>query len=101
MKTIDMLNKFANSEETPRYITYYNINESKLETMLNCEENIIHKLERGEMRINSRIEPGDKSITTFNLISFNNDYPDAFKLLNDLQEQINDLRNKITEMWDK
>lgn len=101
MKIIDMLNKMANGEKTPRYITYYNINKSEVETILNCEENIIHKLEHNEIRLNSRIEPGDKSITTFNLISFNNDYPDAFKLLNDLQEQINDLRNKIIELGDK
>ena len=45
MKVIDLLNKIANGEEVPKYITYVNRLNDEFGTMMVCKENIIYKLD--------------------------------------------------------
>lgn len=56
MKVIDLLNKIANGEEVPKYITYVNRLNDEFETMMICKENIIYKLDNDIIELNSVVE---------------------------------------------
>ena len=55
MKTIELLVKISNGEYIPEYISYFNLVEQKLDTMLCSKSNIIHKLDIGALMLNSEI----------------------------------------------
>ena len=56
MKVIDMLNVLVNEQTTFSYIKYYDRRNKKYEIMLNCEENIINKLDQGNITLYDEIE---------------------------------------------
>ena len=56
MKVIDMLNVLVNEQTTFGYIKYYDRRNKKYEIMLNCEENIINKLDEGNITLYDEIE---------------------------------------------
>ena len=56
MKVIDLLNKIANGEEVPKYITYVNRLNDEFGTMMVCKENIIYKLDNDIIELNSVVE---------------------------------------------
>ena len=55
MKIIDLLNKIANGEEVPEYITYKNKLNGDWEIMLVCKENIIYKLDQLIIELNDKV----------------------------------------------
>ena len=55
MKVIDLLNKIANGEEVPKYVSYYNMKKENSYIMYVCKENIIYKLDNLEVQLNSRV----------------------------------------------
>ena len=55
MKIIELLVKMSNGEYIPEYISYFNLVEQKLDTMLCSKSNIIHKLDIGALMLNSEI----------------------------------------------
>lgn len=56
MKVIDLLNKIANGEEVPEYITYFDRNKNGLETMMVCKANIIYQLDQISIDFNDEVE---------------------------------------------
>ena len=56
MKVIDMLNVLVNKQTTFGYIKYYDRRNKKYEIMFNCEENIINKLDEGNITLYDEIE---------------------------------------------
>ena len=55
MKIIEILVKLANGEEAPDYISYYDLIEQKIMTMMASKSNIIHKLDIGALFLNSEV----------------------------------------------
>lgn len=56
MKVINMLNDLVNDRVVYPYIKYYNRSSKSYEIMLNCEENIINKLDQGNITLYDEIE---------------------------------------------
>ena len=56
MRIIDMLNDLVNDRVVYPYIKYYNRSSKSYEIMLNCEENIINKLDQGNITLYDEIE---------------------------------------------
>lgn len=56
MKVIDMLNDLVNDRVVYPFIKYYNRSSKSYEIMLNCEENIINKLDQGNITLYDEIE---------------------------------------------
>ena len=55
MRVIDLLNKIANRETTYDYIEYWNRNKDKYDVMLVCEENLIYKLNNGDILLTDEV----------------------------------------------
>lgn len=62
IKIIGLLNKIANDDKIPEYIKYYNRLKYEMDIMLVCKENIIHKLDRSEIRLNDIVTILDKKM---------------------------------------
>ena len=56
MKVIDILNDLVNDRVVYPYIKYYNRSSKSYEIMLNCEENIINKLDQGNITLYDEID---------------------------------------------
>lgn len=56
MKIIDLLNKIANGEEVPKYISYYNKKESMSMIMFPCKDNIIIRLNEDAIDLGDEVE---------------------------------------------
>ncbi len=56
MKIIDLLNKIANGEEVPEYISYYNKKESMSMIMLPCKDNIIYRLNEDAIDLGDEVK---------------------------------------------
>lgn len=97
MKTIDLLVKLSNGEYIPEYISYFNLVEQKLDTMLCSKSNIIHKLDIGALMLNSEITfKEDKDIPLIPddelYITANSRQDYNFKVL---KEQINQVASEL------
>ena len=56
MKIIDLLNKIANGEKVPKYISYYNKKESMSMIMFPCKDNIIYRLNEDAIDLGDEVE---------------------------------------------
>lgn len=97
MKIIDLLNKIANSEDTPEYITYYNMLKDKTDVMLACKSNIFYKLDQQEIQLNSRIEKYTVNNNNNNKIEklknkkFTKNQKQIANKLNEIIDKLNDM----------
>ena len=56
IRIIDLLNKIAKGEETPKYIRYFNKVQREWLVMLVCKENIITRLNENAIFLNDEVE---------------------------------------------
>jgi len=101
MKVIDLLVKMSNGEYIPEYISYFNLVEQKLDTMLCSKSNIIHKLDIGALMLNSEITfEEDKDIPLIpddELCIFKGDSKELNYNFRVLKEKINQVVKEFNE----
>lgn len=116
IRVIDLLNKIANRETTYDYIEYWNRNKDKYDVMLVCEENLIYKLNNGDILLTDEVnrakgyeeEPQEHKIP--DKIFLNQDYgscyidPYSYKQVPLKREKLSpeevSIINKINEILD-
>lgn len=103
MKIIDLLNKIANGEKVPKYISYYNKKESMSMIMFPCKDNIIYRLNEDAIDLGDEVE----------ILEEENKIPEKLKSLNNVgnvpnlvefadKQQLNNhlLKDKLNELID-
>lgn len=94
IKIIDLLNKIANGEETPKYIRYFNKVQREWLVMLVCKENIITRLNENAIFLNDEVEiiEEEKEIEKVSVKTNNHNVRKVANKINELIDAVNEIK---------